>query len=867
MYFVPRGAQIGWSRWWLVGVCLTSLAQAEPKTVENDFMYPAVPAARHAIDFDGAGFQVAGDRLFLSSGSLHYPRVPHELWRDRLQRVKQAGFAAVETYAFWNYHEQKENIFDFQGDKDLGRFLDAAQEMGLYATVRVGPYVCAEWDFGGYPVWLKFKPPFVVRADNPVWTKWSDHWYETILPLVARHQINHGGNVVLLQLENEHPQGWGVISNAYFNHLHDTALKQGVEIPHFMSGQHHGATPVPGNLDPAKRSTPWITTEFWCGWYNTYGDLKPERNREIENAVWRIIAHGGGGYNFYMLHGGTDFDTWNNDEVAASYDDGAVIGQAGDLRPMYYRLKRQNQLTQSFPDILANGRDVLTDFAALVSGSGVEILGARASRNGAGTLVFVHNQSPNPTVATFNSGGQLILPGNANYPLPHDLKLMDGVRLVDGTLPVLARTRNGTTVTLVVYGPQDATGQLLLDFAEPANSLPLLTGKAGIEAHGLDARHVELTVRVPTNGVAELDLPVGSGNLRVLAINESLSLYTWISGAKDCQYLVFGPAYMQALQRHGRQMSVVMERPYGQPPAGRVAVYGGKSEKWSLSAVANPSADVAPAPALQTWTCALMPETEPAFDDAQWRQTKTPEQMGADGDISAFAWYRTRIVLPTNGMGTLHFQGGDDLEFYLNGRSVVSEKDRCTAEFSAGTNFLAVFASHHGRNKNYNYLGSLVDRDNKGLWGRFTLEFKQQSRDVLGWRMRGGVNQDRLAIRHWQPLANPPSGPAFFRTTFQATPPEKLGAHPIWRVNYKGLTRGTFWINGHNLGRYPEKINIDSLYVPECWLRKGSNELIVFDEAGAVPEQISLISEKAAGREVLVADQPAAESALIQLPE
>ena len=133
--------------------------------------------------------------------------------------------------------------------------------------------------------------------------------------------------------------------------------------------------------------------------------------------------------------------------------------------------------------------------------------------------------------------------------------------------------------------------------------------------------------------------------------------------------------------------------------------------------------------------------------------------------------------------------------------------------------------------------------------------------------MRGGVNQDRLAIRHWKPLANPPSGPAFFRTTFQATPPEKLGAHPIWRVNYKGLTRGTFWINGHNLGRYPEKINIDSLYVPECWLRKGSNELIVFDEAGAVPEQISLISEKAAGREVLVADQPAAESALIQLPE
>jgi beta-galactosidase len=130
----------------------TSWSQEKPVPVNNDLMYPSAETARPFIDFDGAGFVINGQRAYLSSGSIHYPRVPPELWHDRLLRLKQANFAAVETYAFWNYHEPQENQFDFTGDKDFGKFLDAAQQLGLYATVRVGPYVCAEWDFGGYPV-------------------------------------------------------------------------------------------------------------------------------------------------------------------------------------------------------------------------------------------------------------------------------------------------------------------------------------------------------------------------------------------------------------------------------------------------------------------------------------------------------------------------------------------------------------------------------------------------------------------------------------------------------------------------------------------------------------------------------------------
>jgi beta-galactosidase len=842
-----------------------SLAQENSKPVENDLMYPPVKVAKPFIDYDGAGFSINGQRTYLSSGSIHYPRVPSELWHDRLLRLKQANFAAVETYTFWNYHEQKENQFDFTGEKDFEKFLDIAQQLGLYATVRVGPYVCAEWDFGGYPIWLKFEPPFTVRENNPDWLKWNDHWYEQILPIVAKHQINHGGNVVMVQLENEHPKGWGVITNnPYFEHLNDEAVKFGIEVPHFMSGQHHGASPMPGNLDSSKRTNPWITTEFWVGWYNTYGMLEDKRNREIENAIWTIIAHGGGGYNFYMLHGGTDFDTWNNDEIAASYDDGAVIGQAGDLRPMYYRMKRQNQLTQSFPDILANGNDVRDEFRDFATGPGVEILGARKSQSGAGTFIFLKNSRTNETTATFKSGETLKLARGSVYALPHAVALVDGVKIVDSTLPVLAIARNGQAVTIVVYGPVDESGQLMLSLPKGIKPESLDSTSTNITADLTGENQLGLKIKIPASGVEEFKLNQPEYFIRVLAVNDTLSLYTWILGATNRQYVVFGPAFVQDVQANGSKMYVILERPYGLPSCGQVTVFGGRGQSWHLDPKADLSLDTKPAPELGNWKMFKMVEAASTFDDSQWKHSETPLQMGADGDISAFAWYRTSVSLPASGSGILHFQGGDNLEIFVNGRHVASEKGKGKVDFVAGINFIAVFTSHHGRNKNYNYIGTLDNRDNKGLWGTATLDINGKKTELTGWAMHGGVESELNAIKKWSQPENAGGVPAFYQTTFKATPPGKLGAHPILRVNYQGLSRGTMWINGHNLGRYPEKIKINSLYVPECWLKAAKNVLTVFDETGASPAQVALMVETAASREVICADKTLDPATMLQ---
>ena len=836
----------------IVGIFLCTLnllSSANAAGTRNDGIYPPTDAAKPFIDFDGKGFIVNGQHIYLASGSMHYARVPHELWADRLLRLKQAAFNGVQTYTFWNYHEPVEGQWNFSGDGDLESYLDTAQKIGLYATVRVGPYVCAEWDSGGYPVWLKFLPDLTaVRTNNPTWMALNDHWYDKIIPIVAKHQIDRGGNVILVQLENEHPKGWGVLpDDPYFVHLHDTAVKDGIEIPHFMSGMHHGGNPSPANLDPSKHTTPWYTTEFWAGWFDEYRAMPAKKFKQIVTANWAIMAHGGAGQNYYMAHGGSNFASWSDYTTAASYDYGAAIGQAGDLRPLYYQMKRANQLAQSFPGIIGNSTDALGSHGDFATGEHVAVEGARQSD--AGTIVFLQNQSDAQAIATFKSGETLHMNGNSHYPFPEDTVLTKDVKIVDSTVPVLGVAHNDHVVTVIVYGQPGDSGRMHLAMADGAK--------------------FEMMIKIPAVGVEESDVARPDFQTRVLAVSDELSLYTWILGPSSKQDVIVGPAYVQEV-RHAEdgKVSVVIERPYGQPSSGQVAVYGAKDQSWHLRATADTAIESQPAPALASWKMISTTQAAPNYDDSNWKQSAAPLQMGADGDYGAFAWYRTVIDLPSQGSGTLKIKGADNLEVFVNGDHVEGGGKSASwiARFSAGKNSIAVFASHRGRKDAYNYLGRLDNYDSKGILGPVSLEIGGQNLTLTGWKLKGGLGADPPALTSWHAPAQTHGIPAFYQATFTTTPPAELGAHPILRVNYKGLTRGMYWVNGHNLGRYPEKIPIDSLYIPECWLKDGENVLTVFDETGASPTQVQIVVEQPASREVIRAAEAVSPTTPIVVP-
>ena len=355
----------------------------------DDGIFPPAPAAKAAIDFDGRGFLIHGRRTPIISAGLEYARIPHALWRDRLQRLQRAGFNCVEVYTFWNWHEPKEGRFDFSGDHDLGGFLRLVHAMGLYAIVRVGPYYCAEWDSGGYPVWLRFKPGVLVRQPNAPFLAAVDGFFDRLIPIVAANQIHRGGAVVLVQLENEHPAGWGrEMPNAYFTHLRDKAVSLGLEVPYFFSGLHHGSDPAGDrSWDSVGRTNPWMSTEFWSVWYDHYG-ARPEDADTYERRTWKIWAFGGNGLNYYMAHGGTNFGYTNDDEDAASYDYGAAVGQAGDLRPLYYRFKRIAWFARSFPEVLEDSVNADSQFQGVATDPSVRVT---ARRSPGGSIVFLDN--------------------------------------------------------------------------------------------------------------------------------------------------------------------------------------------------------------------------------------------------------------------------------------------------------------------------------------------------------------------------------------------------------------------------------------------------------------------------------------------
>ena len=114
---------------------------------------------------EGDGFLLDGRPFRILSGALHYFRIPPAYWEDRLRKLLAMGLNTVETYVAWNVHEPRPGEFDFDGMADLVRFVETAQALGLYVIVRPGPFICAEWEFGGLPAWLLADPDYSHQFD------------------------------------------------------------------------------------------------------------------------------------------------------------------------------------------------------------------------------------------------------------------------------------------------------------------------------------------------------------------------------------------------------------------------------------------------------------------------------------------------------------------------------------------------------------------------------------------------------------------------------------------------------------------------------------------------------------------------------
>ncbi len=156
------------------------------------------------LQIQGTRFLLRGKPFQVLSGELEYTRIPQADWRDRLSKVKAMGLNTITVYVFWNAHETVAGDYNFSGQNDVAEYVREAQQAGLWVVLRPGPYVCAEWDLGGYPPWLLKDSTMLLRSSQLAYLNAARRWMMRLGQELAPLQASRGGPILAVQVENEY---------------------------------------------------------------------------------------------------------------------------------------------------------------------------------------------------------------------------------------------------------------------------------------------------------------------------------------------------------------------------------------------------------------------------------------------------------------------------------------------------------------------------------------------------------------------------------------------------------------------------------------------------------------------------------------
>ncbi|KAI0170069.1 putative beta-galactosidase B [Pestalotiopsis sp. NC0098] len=425
------------------------------------------------VEWDHYSFHVNGQRLFVFSGEFHYWRYPvPELWKDLLEKVKAAGFNAFSIYNHWGYHEATPGSLDFEsGAHNFTSIMTLAKDLGLYMIIRPGPYVNAEANAGGFPLWITTGAYGALRDNDTRYTDaWTPYW-STVSQIIAPHLITNGGNVVLFQIENELGNQWidienrtdNVAAQEYMQLLENTARDNGINVPlthnlpnmngYSWSKDFSNAT---GNVDVVgldsypscwscnlsectstngeyvafqtaeyydyftvqSPTQPNFMPEFQGGSYNPWGGPQGgcpgDIGADFANLFYRnLIYQRVSAISLYMLFGGTSWGWHAAPVVATSYDYSSPISENRAIGSKYYETKLLTQFTRVASGLSKTDR--LGNSTSYSSNPAITVSELRNPDTGAAFYVTQHDYSPSSTTETFTlnvstSAGNFTIP-------------------------------------------------------------------------------------------------------------------------------------------------------------------------------------------------------------------------------------------------------------------------------------------------------------------------------------------------------------------------------------------------------------------------------------------------------------------------
>lgn len=458
---------------------------------------PIAGNAQEKLTFEikNGDFYVNGKATPILSGEMHYSRIPHEYWRHRLQMMKGMGLNTVATYVFWNWHETEPGVWDFTGDKDLAEYIRTAGEEGMMVILRPGPYVCAEWEFGGYPWWLQNIEGMEIRRDNEQFLKHTKLYLERLYKEVGHLQCTNGGPIIMVQCENEF--------GSYVSQRQDIPLEEhraynakikqqladaGFNVPLFTSdgswlfegGSTPGALPTANgesNIENLKKVVneyhggegPYMVAEFYPGWLSHWAEPFPQVDasqiaRQTEDYLKNDVS-----FNLYMVHGGTNFaftSGANYDKKRdiqpdlTSYDYDAPISEAGWVTPKYDSIRNVIKKYVKYDVPEAPAQIPLIEIPSIKLDKVADVIGY------AERLDAVSNVTPLTFEQLNQAYGYVLYSRRFNQPISGTLEI-PGLRdyavvYIDGE-QVGVLNRNTQTYEMEIDVPFNATLQILVE--------------------------------------------------------------------------------------------------------------------------------------------------------------------------------------------------------------------------------------------------------------------------------------------------------------------------------------------------------------------------------------------------------------------
>lgn len=362
-----------------------------------------------SIQVNSRYFERNGECWIPIMGEIHFSRLARSEWKRELLKMKAGGITSVSVYVIWIYHEEREGVFNFEGNRDLKAFVQLVKECGLEMVLRIGPWIHGEVRNGGFPDWLMEKGCTLRKNDSQYLALVKRYWQQIYLQ-VKDFLFENEGPIWAIQLENELTDGAdhllalkhlakevGLNAPIYtvtgWNAAFGAEIPETEVVPVFggyaeapWTGHTHALEPcshyffLPDRNDSAigadllvknkeEKSDvfrmkyewyPFATCELGGGIQVTHHRRPIIQGDDV--AAVSLVALGCGNNlpGYYMYHGGTnaigELSTlqeskatgYPNDLPVKSYDFQAPLGEYGQVRDQFAKFRMQHLFLDSF---------------------------------------------------------------------------------------------------------------------------------------------------------------------------------------------------------------------------------------------------------------------------------------------------------------------------------------------------------------------------------------------------------------------------------------------------------------------------------------------------------------------------------------